>query len=150
MPIRTILAPVDCSEHSRRALEYAVELAELVGAERVEALFVTPRAVDYSPLDRWIWGEKSDEHPLDEDLDRALDASFREFLDGCSAKVVDRVTPRRVEGVPHKCILEAIERDRPDLTVLGTRGRTGAEHLLLGSVAERIVRHADRPVLTVP
>jgi nucleotide-binding universal stress UspA family protein len=60
------------------------------------------------------------------------------------------VTKHVESGEPARKILELAERDRPDLIVIGTHGRTGAKRWLLGSVAERIVQHAPCPVLTVP
>ncbi len=55
-----------------------------------------------------------------------------------------------VEGEPWRVITEMAERDVFDIIVMGTHGRSGFAHLALGSVAERVVRHAPCPVLTVP
>ena len=57
----------------------------------------------------------------------------------------DRVS---VRGSPEQVILDVAESKRADLIVMGTHGRTGLGHLLLGSVAERVVRHASCPVMT--
>jgi len=54
-----------------------------------------------------------------------------------------------VEGAPHRTVLEEAERLGVDLIVVGTHGRTGVEHLLLGSTAEKIIRHSPVPVLVV-
>jgi len=61
-----------------------------------------------------------------------------------------RVSGHLVHGPPADAICRLADRVRADLIVLGTHGRTGLSHLVLGSVAERVVRHAGRPVLTVP
>jgi nucleotide-binding universal stress UspA family protein len=62
----------------------------------------------------------------------------------------DIAVDRYVEsGVPYKVILEHADRADVDLIVMGTHGRTGIDHYLLGSVAEKVVRHATAPVLTV-
>ena len=55
-----------------------------------------------------------------------------------------------LEGPPARCILERAESSSADLIVLGTHGRSGFEHLVLGSVAEKVLRRARCPVLTVP
>jgi nucleotide-binding universal stress UspA family protein len=52
-------------------------------------------------------------------------------------------------GVPHREIVKAAEKERADLLVIGTHGRTGLDRVLLGSIAERVVRLAPCPVLTV-
>ena len=62
----------------------------------------------------------------------------------------DVAVEKHVEsGVPYKVILEHADRAAVDLIVMGTHGRTGIDHYLLGSVAEKVVRHATAPVLTV-
>jgi nucleotide-binding universal stress UspA family protein len=62
---------------------------------------------------------------------------------------VEVETVVRVE-TPHKLLREEAERTHAILVVVGTHGRTGARRLVLGSVAEKVVRHSDRPVLVVP
>lgn len=61
-----------------------------------------------------------------------------------------RVTRHLLAGSEHSEICRLADRVHADLIVVGTHGRTGFEHMLVGSVAERTVRHAGRPVLTVP
>lgn len=57
------------------------------------------------------------------------------------------IATRVILGDPFWDICQAVERERADLIVMGSRGRTGLAHVLLGSVAERVVRHASCPVL---
>jgi len=61
-----------------------------------------------------------------------------------------KLTTRLLGGNPAAVLLEELGADRHDLLVIGTHGRTGLSHLLLGSVAEKLVRLAPVPVLTVP
>jgi nucleotide-binding universal stress UspA family protein len=61
-----------------------------------------------------------------------------------------RVTRHLLAGSEQSEICRLADRVHADLIVVGTHGRTGLEHMLVGSIAERIVRHAGRPVLTVP
>ncbi len=71
-------------------------------------------------------------------------------LSGDAAR--DGISIRRTRaepGIASQVILDAIEHDGYDLVVMGTQGRSGLAHVLLGSVAERVVRHATCPVLTV-
>ena len=59
-------------------------------------------------------------------------------------------TNRLLSGDPASVILKELEQQKYDLVVIGTHGRGGLAHLLLGSVAEKLVRHSKVPVLTVP
>jgi nucleotide-binding universal stress UspA family protein len=141
--LRRILCPVDFSPLSRRALEHATALARWYEAD-VTALYVHPFAVGavaelpYLPPPRAM--SSTERQQLMAQM-RALVAPARE------AGVVVEV--KLLEGGPAPAIeLEAQERD-VDLIVMGTHGRHGLERLLLGSVAESVVRRAPCPVLTV-
>ena len=72
--------------------------------------------------------------------------AFLADIDGLDGVDWDKKT---VRGTPHGTILAAIKESPCDLLVMGTHGRTGISHLLLGSVAEKVVRHATCPVLVV-
>ena len=74
-------------------------------------------------------------------------------LDDISARLAkDGVTPRKIIlfGRPHEEIVKCAEDQKADLIIMGTHGRTGLAHFLVGSVAERVVRTSKVPVLTVP
>jgi nucleotide-binding universal stress UspA family protein len=84
----------------------------------------------------WDDGERSRAHEAVADADAALP---------------DVTTERIVRsGVPHEEILEYVRESSVQLVVMGTHGRTGLDHYLIGSVAERVVRRCAVPVLTVP
>jgi nucleotide-binding universal stress UspA family protein len=81
-----------------------------------------------------------------------VETSARQALDDLGKKLdlgPDRLTVRTSVGTPVAEILDAITEDGIDLVVMGTHGRGMVEHLLLGSVAERVVRRSPVPVLTV-
>ncbi len=81
------------------------------------------------------------------DLREQADATLRHFIaEACGGLRVDR---RVAVGHPFEQILEMAKRESADLIVMGTHGRTGLGHVMLGSVAERVVRLAPCPVLTV-
>jgi nucleotide-binding universal stress UspA family protein len=125
MKLEKILVPVDFSEPSRAALHLALQIAEAFRA-KVEVLHVLELSL-YS---------KRELTRATEEMDRLLSEQRRTDL----AHAI-------VTGEPSSKILEAGEQGAYDLIVLGTHGR-GLKHLLLGSTAEWIVRHADCPVLT--
>ncbi len=147
--ISAILVPVDFSDCSRAALEQALFFAERFDA-RVEVLHVWEIPAYVRP-DLMVWVEGSEEHrkPMtdvaEEQAEQDMDALLREIPEPRRG----RTTERLVSGEPVDVILR-LTRDEPyDLVVMGTHGRTGLSHLLLGSVAERVVRGAGCPVLTV-
>ena len=142
---KRILCGVDFSEHSRRALDHAVAIARWYKAE-VTALYVFSTA----PVAAVGPGPMAFEPIILTDVDREhLASDVREFATAESAPgVVINAVVR--EGFPAIEIVECARTMKADLLVLGTHGRSGLERLLLGSVAERVLRRAGSPVLTVP
>lgn len=128
--LRRILVPVDGSPPSLAALDHAVSLASDYDA-KVEVLHVDPTETQL--------GSSPEEH-AGRDIDAAL-ARAREVLGGL-------VSYRTASGDPVREIVLA-GRHGVDLIVMGTHGRVGRLHVLLGSVAEGVVRNASCPVLTV-
>jgi nucleotide-binding universal stress UspA family protein len=147
--ISSILVPIDFSDSSRDALEQAVFFAERFDA-RLEVLHVWEVPAYVRP-DLVVWMEGSDEHrkPMAEVAEARAEQEMDAFLRKLPLEARRRITERLVGGNPVEVILR-LTRDEPfDLVVMGTHGRTGLSHLLLGSVAERVVRGAGCPVLTV-
>jgi nucleotide-binding universal stress UspA family protein len=144
--IRNILVPVDFSPSSKLALEYALSFAERYSATvRVLHAWEVPA---YVRPDLTVWsGQLSS--TLCDTIRLGAEKAMKEFVS--NATVADRqdVTSQIVEGPPYAVILSALEAGIYDLVVMGTHGRTGLSHLVLGSVAEKVVRHSKQPVLTV-
>lgn len=142
MSIHTILVPVDFSSHSNAALDFAVNLAKQMSAEiHVVHAYQLPYGVTL---------------PYDVVIPQEIAAGVRDAATERVGKLCERVraqgvdcTPHVLGSVPVDAILETSKGVKADLVVLGTRGLTGIKHALLGSVAERIVRLATCPVLTV-
>jgi nucleotide-binding universal stress UspA family protein len=142
--IRSILAPTDFSAHAEKALGYACGLAERLGAE-LHLLNILSEILPAGP-DPLLMPVMPPEY-YQENEDRA-----RETI----ARLLKPVwgTPRRVVtavrwGSPVEAIVSYALDEQIDLIVIATHGRTGLSHVLLGSVAERIVREAPCPVLTL-
>ena len=139
---RKLLVPHDFSECSRAALGLAVELAKTLGA-KLHLLHVYQRPVElFSP-----YGVSLPEgvvREICEGAEKRL-AAERKTLE--KAGVADGAEVR--EGVPARVISETAAEIGADLIVMGTHGHTGGAHLLIGSVAERTLREAPCPVLTV-
>lgn len=142
-PYRRILVPTDFSSASEQAWRAARELARTTGAELV-LLHVLVQAPLYS------------ESPFSGPRLREVYESAREWAakkleqwadEARTAGLIVRVEARA--GVPYQEILTMAKSAGIDLIVLGTRGRGGVERALLGSVADRVIRLAPCPVLSV-
>jgi nucleotide-binding universal stress UspA family protein len=140
--IRKILVPVDFSECSESALDAAVGFAKAFGAEvhLLHCYQVTPATV--APYG--IVVPETFEHDVRQAALRRL-GEERARVSGEGLHVQEHISPR----FPSEEIPAMAEKLGADLIVMGTRGLTGVKHVLLGSVAERTVRGASCPVLTV-
>lgn len=138
-----ILVPTDGSEVAQSAAEMALELAKTHEAT-LHVLFVVdqPRAVagtgeGFSGIDNLL-------DALEEEGHRATG----EIVDQARENGVETTAAVR-RGNPREDILTYASEQGIDLIVMGTRGRTGVQRALLGSVTEAVVRHSEMPVLTV-
>ncbi len=141
---KRICCPIDFSDASRAAMEVAADLARRFGADLV-LLHAYP-IPGYTFPDGSIVASPKMMQDLAEQAERHLDL-WRQ--DAERAVGAGRVTAEKAIGEPSSEILSFAHGRGIDLLVLGTHGRTGIEHALMGSVAERVVRKARCPVLTV-
>jgi universal stress protein A len=141
--IKTILVPVDFSAGSNCAVEWAQALAAAFEARLVllhvidtsaNALIGGPGGVLAPPPPAALYDELRDE--------------AKSAMAALSARMPAATALLR-EGAPRQEILSAAAEVHADLIVMGTHGRTGFAHLLFGSVAEHVVRHARVPVFTI-
>lgn len=143
--IKKILCPVDFSECSLDALRHSIELAQHLGAE-LHVLHVY-EVHHYVRPDLTIWTYTGETRPLTE-LAKEQAIGDMDNLAKSHAEVDLEIGWHVEEGDPIETIVEESNAGRYDMIVMGTHGRTGLSHLLLGSVAERVVRSASCPVLT--
>lgn len=137
----TILVPTDGSPEGEPAIRYAMEVATEHGAA-VLAVHVV-NVASYTGL------------PMESSWNGVADA-LREEGEAAVERVLE-LAPERVavetavlEGAPGQVIVDQADRSNVDLVIMGTHGRGGLDRLLLGSVAEQVVRRSPVPVLTVP
>jgi nucleotide-binding universal stress UspA family protein len=141
-PIRKILVPVDFSDHSRKAFEEAVGLAKHFGAELILFHCYPIPTAGPAPYDTIL----PESYPTA--LRKAALEGVTKWRDEARAQGA-RAEGKITAGYPASQIAELAEQSGADLIVMGTRGLTGLKHVLLGSVAERTLRLAPCPVLTV-
>lgn len=135
--VRTILHPTDFSEPSKAAWQMACALARVYGARLVALHVVYPVTVAY--------GEVIPTEAVEQQV-----ASGRDALEQLQPTEVGLTVEKRLEtGDPVEVILRVAQELPADLIVVGSHGRTGLARLLMGSVAEQIVRKAPCPVLVV-
>ena len=143
LKLKSILVPMDFSPQAQKALRYAITFAEQFGAALVLLTVVEPAVypteVGFVPVEL-------------ENLYQAMEKSAREKLaelgktqvpPGLLSQTLVRV------GSPYREITETARELNVDLLVIATHGYTGLKHVFLGSTAERVIRHAPCPVLTV-
>ena len=136
-----VLVPTDFGPPSARALEFGIEMARRFGAKLTllhtyEIPAFAYAGMEYAPGD----------------LSRMVANAARDELDATLAAVKKQVPDADSvlhQGVPWQQILSTVDEIHADLVVMGTHGRTGLRHALLGSVAEKVVRLAHVPVMTV-
>lgn len=142
-PFSRILTPVDFSEHSREAVRTAAALSRSYGATLTLIHVYDPSA--YALPEDFVLLTPPQLDRLTLEFEQQLAAAKEEALE-LGAELADT---RLLQGKTATRIVEFAKDTKVDLIVLGTRGRTGPRHLLLGSIAERVVRTSPCAVLTV-
>ena len=142
--IRRILCPTDFSEFSERALRYATVLARWYESQ-IEALHVVQQMLPHGDATPMVpsWSL------LNPDICAKLRERLNEFVAPVAELGIDAVVAVK-EGDAAGEILREATAQKTDLVVMGTHGRGGFQHLVLGSVAEKVLRRCACPVLTVP
>jgi nucleotide-binding universal stress UspA family protein len=157
---QTILVPVDFSPYAQAAWYYAASIAERFGSS-IRVLHVIAKEIETGMVCRHVGPRRTPplgfevalvgmpaevRETVTIDLREQAQTALQRLV---ASQLLDRPLDVRVEvGHPVEQILDLATRDHVDLIVMGTHGRTGA-HAVLGSVAERVVRLAPCPVLTV-
>jgi universal stress protein A len=141
--LKHIVVPIDFSDTSHKALQYAVPFAAQFGAKlllvHVIEPFALPAELSYVPPEVENAGQT------------AIKGALEKLAELCQhqlgAKCLSQTSVRM--GVPWHEITAAAKESAVDLIIISTHGHTGLKHVLIGSTAERVVRHAPCPVLVV-
>jgi nucleotide-binding universal stress UspA family protein len=142
-PARRLLVPTDFSETADRALQRAIGMARVLPAQLVVIHVHSPVVVLPPPIDMVS---------LSTVFPKALE-KMEEALEERAARVREAglvCEIELVEGAPHVEIVAFADKIQAEMIVLGTHGRGGLAHAVLGSVTERVIHRATCPVLVVP
>ena len=143
MQIKTILFPTDFSQGARAAMDFAVRLAQDYQAKLI-LLYV----IQDISIAEWYIPSSISAADLVEDMQKSADREMEKWSAAAAAKV-KAVEKLVVRGVPFVEIIRTAKEKNADMIVIGTHGRTGIDHMLFGSTAEKVVRKSPCPVLTV-
>jgi nucleotide-binding universal stress UspA family protein len=137
-----IMFPVDFSAHGDQAGPYAAWFAEVSqGTVHLVHVIGNPADPIYEPekVSNWVMVEHAEKQA-------------QELIEKAAQECLPASCPRELHilhGDPYQKLMEATEQIKPDLIVMSTHGRGGIAHLVIGSVAEKVVRHAACPVFVV-
>lgn len=141
--IDTILFATDFSEASEEAFAYARKLSQCLNA-RIVVLHVVTQPVDLRNF--YVPDVSFDE--IDREIEAAANRKMAKLYQQWHEQLPDLETAV-VTGIPHEEILEKAAEVKAAMIVMGTHGRRGFDHFIFGSTAEKIVKTAPCPVLTV-
>ncbi len=143
--IKRILVPVDFSTASLRAIDYAIEIGRRFKPEFVVLYVLEPI---YYPAPADLYGAGYDMSPVYREIERAGRTHLARIVAAFQKKHLPVRALLQV-GTAYDVIVETAKKLKADVIIMSTHGRTGLSHALMGSVAEKVVRSAACPVLTV-
>ena len=138
-----ILFALDFSENSEHAFDYAYAMAKCFNA-RLIIIHVIQEPVDLSGF--YV------PHISFEKLEQEIEEGAQKMMEKFCNTMIGGFTNYETaiaSGIPYEEIIKKADKEHVSLIVMGTQGRKGIDHLLFGSTAERVVRHAKCPVMTV-
>ncbi|HOJ43210.1 MAG TPA: universal stress protein [Syntrophorhabdaceae bacterium] len=139
---KKILCPVDFSEYTESIVAYAVEIAKRFDSE-LHLLHVIPNLSYFTPYESFMTPENI--IALERNIEKEIEKDFDKI-----AKKINIPFKKVIKsGIAFVEIIDYIKEESISLVVMGTHGRSGIEHILIGSVAEKVVRKSPCPVLTI-
>jgi len=146
LPIQTIFCPLDFSEPSYKALQVAIEMALHFKAELLLAHIIALPTVPGIPADPML------AFAGQEGYEQATKKAAEEQLTIATQRIPTEIKSHTLVATGHAAdeIVRLAKVEVADLIVIATHGLTGWRHLVFGSVAEKVIRLSDRPVLVIP
>ena len=146
--MKRVLVPVDYSDSSLDVLRFAAEIAKRMGGD-LTALHVW-ECMPHAPPDLKVRGRDGKPRKLEDVIREDAENEMKQFIAGAALPAELKTKTLVKSGDASKCVLSELDTGKYDLLVMGTHGRGGVQHVVLGSVAEKIIRAAKVPVITVP
>lgn len=145
LPFRRLVCPLDFSEPSQKALQAAIELAAEFGAQLLFVHVIPPAAPGIPADPTYTFVEL-------EAYEKSLRVNAEEQLTLAAQQLPAGLRSRNLIGTGDAAeeIVRIAKEESADLIVIATHGLTGWRHLVFGSVAEKVIRLAERPVLVIP
>ena len=139
---KKILCTVDFSQFTQDVVNYALDLAEKYGAE-LHVMHVVPNMTYFTPYESFLTPENL--VAIEKNIQDEVEKNFTKLLKH------DNVPTKRAirTGVPFVEIIDYAKTESIDLIVMGTHGHSAIEHILIGNVAEKVVRKSPCPVMTI-
>lgn len=139
---KKILCPVDFSQFTQEIINYAVDLAKKYGSE-LHVMHVVPNMTYFTPYESFLTPENL--VAVEKNIQDEVERDFKKLLKG---QGIPTQTVIRT-GAPFVEIIDYAKTESIDLIVMGTHGRGSIEHILIGNVAEKVVRKSPCPVMTI-
>ncbi|MDD6088699.1 MAG: universal stress protein [Desulfovibrionaceae bacterium] len=140
--VKKIICAVDLSDQSRKVAEYANMMAKLTGADLL-VVYAAPTLTQYT-------GFHVPPNTIDNFVGEIVSGAERSMQDFVAENFNEiKATGKVVVGYAAEEILNMAEEEEADMIIMGTRGRKGLDRILFGSVAEKVVKNASCPVLTI-
>ena len=138
-----ILVPLDFSEYTDEILNVAVQIAQKFGST-IHFLHVIPNMDYFTPYESFMSAGNL------VNIQREIEREVGKDMEAVAKKIQDIPVTKAIHtGVAVLEIVDYVRTERIDLVVMGTHGRGGLEHILIGSVAEKVIRKSPCPVLTI-
>jgi nucleotide-binding universal stress UspA family protein len=139
---KKIVCPIDFSEFTDEILKYAVNITKKFNAE-LHLIHIIPNLNYFTPYESFLTPENL--VAIEKNIEKEVEKDFEKVT-----KDIDMPLKKIVKtGATFVEIIDYIKEEDIDLVVMGTHGRSGIEHILIGSVAEKVVRKSPCPVLTI-
>lgn len=140
---KKILVPLDFSDYTDEIMNVAVQIAEKFGST-IHLLHVIPNMDYFTPYESFLSAENlvSIQRDIEREVGKDMEVVVKKLKDIPATKTIRA-------GVAFLEIVDYVRTENIDLVVMGTHGRGGIEHILIGSVAEKVVRKSPCPVLTI-
>ena len=140
---KTILVPLDFSDYTDEIMNVALQLAEKF-ASAIHLLHVIPNMDYFTPYESFLSVENL------VNVQREIEREVGKDMEAVSKNIKGIPVTKAIHtGVAFLEIIDYVRTEKIDLVVMGTHGRGGLEHILIGSVAEKVVRKSPCPVLTI-